>query len=89
MSINDQFDENAADLRNIPAGQSGPQAGNPVASATSSQDRKVSWVEIVLAVGVMIGVVGILYFVLQQQSIRSGQQSSLAPLTPIQSSTKK
>lgn len=84
MALNEQLDENAADLRNI-------EAQPPVASVPSApvQDtnRNVSRTEIAVAIGIMIGLVVIVYFFLARQPAPSApipvqqplRNSSLAP----------
>jgi len=100
MDINDQLDENAADLRNFAAGNPGAEAPGaaqpgPAAAPASSapaeplvSGRAVSRLQIIIAAIILIGLVTALYFFLQSHSIKSGQVPSGQPLIPIKSTPR-
>ena len=73
MADNDQFDENAADLRNIQTATQMPQPTGEVSILPTAINpkRNVSWVEAMLAIVVMAGIVIGVSFFLQQQPASS------------------
>jgi hypothetical protein len=68
MALNEQIDDNAADLRNIQADSQSSQTNVPNAPVAGSPSRNVSRTQIILAVGIMIAAVTILYLFLQKRS---------------------
>ncbi len=68
MAFNDELDNQAADLRGIETDSQQPQPNSPAVPETGKPERNVSKAEIILAVGIMIGAVTIVYMLLQKQS---------------------
>lgn len=82
MDINDQLDENAADLRNVEADVQSPQPNVPVVSDVGSPGRNASRIQIVITIGFLIAFVAMVYIFLQNQSIGSGQRAGSDPFMP-------
>ena len=69
MAIDNQLDENAADLRNLPEQTS--QTNNS-ATPVGSIQHNVTKAEIILAIGILVGIVAIVYVFLQKNTSSSG-----------------
>ena len=79
MAINDQFDDNAADLRNLPQDT---QTNTPQIPIKDGSEHNVSKIEVILAVSIMLGVVAIVYVLLQQPRNSSEPPLVHQPLPP-------
>ena len=92
MPINDQLDDNAADLRSIETNPQPLEDNSASASTSGSSKRSVSKGEIILGIGIVIGFIIIVYVFLQSHSTGLGQNlnhpDNLMPKVPRQMKTQ-